>query len=70
MNTGIFAPNKDKIFCAHLFQNFVSLVTTGCGTLGWIATQVQRMIVVIQLHMMLKSVLQLLMSLHEEEILE
>lgn len=44
-------------------------MSTGSGTLGWIATQVQRKMVVMQLQMMLRRLLQSSKSLHEDEVL-
>jgi hypothetical protein len=53
-----------------LRQNPMRRVFTGAGILGWIATHVHRELVVTQLHIIPKSVLQLSISLHAEEVVD
>src|SRR5271170_7073104 len=70
INITTLSPKKQDNWWARLRQKLMSLiVSTGSGRFGWIATQVQRKMVVIQLHIIPGRVLQLLMSLHESSVL-
>jgi hypothetical protein len=67
MNSTTLSPKKDKNLWVHFSRKLIRRVSTGSGTFGWIATHVQRKMVVRQLHIMPNSVLQLSMFLHVDE---
>jgi hypothetical protein len=66
INIAILFPKEFNVLWTPLRQVLMRRVSTGSGILGWIATHVHRNIVVMQLHIMPSSVLQLLISLHAE----
>ena len=65
-STNLFVMKHD-IPWTHLPKMFLPRVSTGLGILGWIATHVHKKIVVMQLHIMPNSVLQLSSPLHEDD---
>jgi hypothetical protein len=68
MNSTTLFLNKRHILSAYLGNNFMSCVSTGSGILGCIATHVHKNIVIMQLHIIPESVLQLSISLHEGDV--
>jgi hypothetical protein len=67
MNSTNLFVKKHDIPWTHLPKMFLPRVSTGLGILGWIATHVHKKIVVMQLHIMPNSVLQLSSPLHEDD---
>jgi hypothetical protein len=70
MNSTNLFLKKHDILWTHLGQRSMYCVSTGSGRLGWIATHVHKNIVVMQLHIMSSRVLQLSISLHEDDVLD